>query len=151
MDRRLSVTERRVVASVAICIVIVGYALLIGGVPLLVAIGTLTLATTVALPARARRHLWKRAMGVVISVGLAMWFMWLLAHNYPDRSRQDDPGVVPAFERYVDWIGDVVRNIVLELAPDRDEACAWHPIARTHERRFVICLQNTKRAAKIQI
>ena len=105
-----SSTQLRVFAATGVCIAVVMASLLIGGVPLVIGLGSMVVAAAIALPRAPRRLLAKRAIGVVASVGLAMWFMWLLAHNYPDKSRLDEPGVVPAFERYIDWIGGLVAG-----------------------------------------
>ncbi len=82
----------------------------IGGVPLLVGLGALSLACLGLLPGGSRRYLLHRFTRVGGSVFVAMAIIWLLVHNYPNSAREDSTGLVPAMERYVEWIGDLVAG-----------------------------------------
>lgn len=82
-------------------------AVALGGVPLLVGLGGLAVGVTALMPGGPRRYLLRRLIRVAGSVFLAMALVWLLVHNYPDSSRQTPTGVVPAMERYGEWLGDL--------------------------------------------
>ena len=100
--RLLVVTSLAFVATVG--------AVMAGGVPLAVGLGGVAGAALWLLPGGSRRYLLRRLGRVGLSIFVAMAIVWFLVHNYPDRSRQDEPGVVPAMEAYVDWIGGVVAG-----------------------------------------
>ena len=63
-------------------------AVVVGGLPLLVALGGLVIGVGVLLPPGSRRYLLQRAWRIGVTVFIAMAIVWLLVHNYPDASRQ---------------------------------------------------------------
>ena len=128
MNNPPAAQRRRVIAAAGICLVAVFASLLLGGVPLGLGLGAGAFAVAVAMPGAPRRYLFRRLGGILISVALAMWFMWLLAHNYPDASRLDEPGVIPAFARYIDWIGGLVAG---DLGYSQYSETVWEGISRT--------------------
>ncbi|MDG2113319.1 MAG: ABC transporter permease [Actinomycetota bacterium] len=129
MSRATSVAPRqRIFLAVGFCLSAVTASMLVGGIPLVLALGVVAVAVTISLPGAPRRYLLRRASSIVISVFVAMWFMWLLAHNYPDRSRLDEAGVVPAFERYIEWIGNLVGG---DLGYSQYSESVWEGISRT--------------------
>ena len=128
MNNPPAAQRRRVIAAAGICLVAVFASLLLGGVPLVLGLGAGAFAVAVAMPGAPRRYLFRRLGGILISVALAMWFMWLLAHNYPDASRLDEPGVIPAFARYIDWIGGLVAG---DLGYSQYSETVWEGISRT--------------------
>lgn len=81
-----------------------------GGVPLLAGLLALAALATLTLPARSRRYLLRRLTRIMVTVLVAMAIVWVLVHNYPDASRTDPTGVVPALVRYVGWLGDVMAG-----------------------------------------
>ena len=85
-------------------------AVAVGGVPLLVGLLALAGLATLALPARSRRYLLRRLTRILATVLVAMAIVWVLVHNYPDASRTDATGVVPALVHYVSWLGDVLAG-----------------------------------------
>lgn len=85
-------------------------AVAVGGVPLAVGLSGAGLAVVAALPAGPRRYLVRRAGRVVLTLLAAMAVIWLLVHNLPDDSRQDESGVVAAMEHYGHWLGGVVAG-----------------------------------------
>lgn len=125
---RLAPARLRVMVATALCSSAVLASLLAGGVPLVIGIGAVSLAVTIALPGAPRRYLLRRASSIIASVLVAMWFVWLLAHNYPDQSRLDEPGVIPAFERYVEWVGRLVTG---DLGYSQYSETVWAGISRT--------------------
>ncbi len=128
MNNSPAVQRRRTLAASGMCVVVVLASLVLGGIPLALGLGTGAFAASVALPSAPRRYLFRRLGAIVFSVALAMWFMWLLAHNYPDQSRLDEPGLVPAFERYIDWIGGLV---VGDLGYSQYSETVWAGISRS--------------------
>jgi peptide/nickel transport system permease protein len=82
----------------------------VGGIPLLAGLAAVSLLALGLLPGGSRRYLLRRAARVGGSVFVAMAIIWLLVHNYPDASRQDPTGVVPAMVEYVSWLGDLVAG-----------------------------------------
>ena len=82
----------------------------LGGIPLLVGLGVVSLLALGLLPGGSRRYLVRRAGRVGGTVFVAMAIIWLLVHNYPDAARQDATGVVPAMVQYISWLGDVVAG-----------------------------------------
>jgi len=85
-------------------------AVVIGGVPLLAGLVAMAVLALAALPDGSRRYLRQRVARIIGSIFLAMAIIWLLVHNYPDSARQTPTGVVPAMERYIAWIGDLVAG-----------------------------------------
>ncbi len=98
----------RVPVVTAIALVLTAGSVALGGVPLLAAMAGLLLAGLIALPAGPRRYLLRRAAKIGITLFVAMAIVWLLVHNYPDASRSSPTGVVPAMERYVGWMADLL-------------------------------------------
>ncbi len=105
----MSLSQRLFAATAAALTITIG-AIAIGGIPLLGGLGVACLLALWLLPGGSRRYLLRRAARVGGTVFVAMAIIWLLVHNYPDASRQDETGVVPAMVRYVSWIGDVVAG-----------------------------------------
>lgn len=93
-----------------VALVVVLGSVVVGGVPLLMGLGALSLLALWLLPGGSRRYLLRRFSRIGGSVFVAMAIVWLLVHNYPDASRQDATGLIPAMESYVSWIGDVVAG-----------------------------------------
>ncbi|MDA3040026.1 MAG: ABC transporter permease [Actinomycetota bacterium] len=85
-------------------------AVLTGGVPLVLILFLLIVLGSIALPEDPRRYLLRRVLRVVITVFVAMAFVWMLVHNLPDASRQDETGVVAAMQRYVEWIAALISG-----------------------------------------
>lgn len=83
-------------------------AVALGGLPMLVGLAVVLGCIMAALPRDARRYLLRRTGRVAVTVFMAMAVIWMLVHNYPDASRSTPTGFVPAMERYVEWMGDVV-------------------------------------------
>lgn len=81
-----------------------------GGIPLLAGLLALAALASALLPARSRRYLLHRLARITVTVLVAMALVWILVHNYPDASRTDASGVVPALTRYVSWLGDIVAG-----------------------------------------
>ena len=98
----IGITSLAFVATVA--------AVMTGGVPLAVGLGGAAAAALWLLPGGSRRYLLRRVGRVAVSIFVAMAIVWLLVHNYPDQSRQDEAGLVPAMERYVDWIAGLAAG-----------------------------------------
>lgn len=105
----LPVAKRLYIVSALALLATLG-ALAVGGVPLLVGLGAVSLLALGLLPGGSRRYLLRRLMRIAGSVFVAMAIIWLLVHNYPDASRQDATGLIPAMERYIAWIGDLVAG-----------------------------------------
>lgn len=91
-------------------LVIAFTAVVIGGVPLLVALGAIAAVALATMPGGSRRYLFRRLGRIGASIFMAMALIWLLVHNYPDATRSTPGGFVPAMERYVSWIGDLVAG-----------------------------------------
>lgn len=85
-------------------------AVLTGGAPLVLVLVLLIVLGAIALPEDPRRYLLRRTFRVVITVFVAMAFVWMLVHNLPDASRQDETGIVAAMQRYVEWIAALVSG-----------------------------------------
>ncbi|MFT5530833.1 MAG: peptide/nickel transport system permease protein [Candidatus Poriferisodalaceae bacterium] len=83
-------------------------ALLLGVVPLMAGIAVGLAIAALALPPRPRRFLLKRSWQTAVTVFIAMAIVFFFVHNLPDMSRSDDTGVVPAMQKYVEWIGALV-------------------------------------------
>lgn len=96
------------IAVTTVVAVVVLTAVAVGGVPLLFGLVVVGAAGLFLLPTGARRYLVHRTFRVFGTVFLSMAIIWLLVHNYPDASRSTPTGVVPAMERYVTWISDVI-------------------------------------------
>ena len=83
---------------------------MIGGLPLAVALGVTLALIVAAMPGRARRHLTRRSAWIGLQIFVTMGLVWILVHNYRDDSRSDEPGLVPAIERYIEWIAGLVAG-----------------------------------------
>lgn len=81
---------------------------MIGGLPFALALAFAAVLVLASLPSSPRRYLLRRVGRVAFSIALSMALVWLLVHNYPDASRSDEPGIIPAMRRYIEWIGDLV-------------------------------------------
>lgn len=92
----------------AVSIATVALSIVAGGIPLAVGLTVASMCALVALPGGSRRYLLARVVRVVGTILVAMALVWLLVHNYPDASRTEPAGVVPAMERYGAWIGDAI-------------------------------------------
>ncbi|MDH3681461.1 MAG: ABC transporter permease [Acidimicrobiia bacterium] len=103
-------TARRVSIVTAAAFTITLGSVVVGGVPLLVGLGALSLLGLWLLPGGSRQYLVRRLFRVGGTMFVAMAIVWFLVHNYPDAGRQDATGLVPAMERYVAWIGDLVAG-----------------------------------------
>lgn len=125
---RSMVRSHRVIVVTAVALVITASAVAIGGLPFALAMCVGLVAVIAALPASPRRYLLARVQRVAFSVFLAMALIWLLVHNYPDASRIDEPGVIRAMERYIDWIGGLVAG---ELGPSQYSESVGTGIARS--------------------
>ncbi|MEL7208389.1 MAG: hypothetical protein AAGK32_09195, partial [Actinomycetota bacterium] len=101
---------RRLLIVAGLALVFTVGSVAVGGVPLLVGLGALSLLSLGLLPGGSRRYLLRRLFRIAASVFMAMGIIWFLVHNYPDASRQDPTGLIPAAERYGDWMGDVVSG-----------------------------------------
>lgn len=106
----LGPVNNRVLIVTMVALVTTFIAVVIGGVPLLVGLGAVSGFALAAMPGGSRRYLLRRLTRIGGSVFVAMGIIWLLVHNYPDSARQTSTGVVPAMERYVAWIGDMVAG-----------------------------------------
>ena len=104
------VESRRVLIVAASALVAVAGAVLVGGLPLAVSLAIALALVAAALPGRARRHLGRRSAWIGLQILTTMALVWILVHNYRDDSRLDDPGIVPAIERYIDWIAGLVSG-----------------------------------------
>ena len=102
-------------AVTGLAVLVTVAAVAIGGVPLLIGLGAASLLALGLLPGTSRRYLIRRMTRVGLTVFVTMGFVWLLVHNYPDDSRQDEPGLVPAMERYGEWLGGLMAG---ELGSD---------------------------------
>ena len=102
--------SRRLFVAVFCALTITVGSIAVGGIPLLAGLGAVSLLALGLLPGGSRRYLLRRAIRVGGTVFVAMAIIWLLVHNYPDAAREDATGVVPAMERYVSWIGDLVAG-----------------------------------------
>ncbi len=129
-DRVASLTadRSRVSAAVLLLVVTVAVAVVTGGVPLTLGLGVVAGAIAISLPPAARRYLARRVIGIAGSLLIAMWLVWLLAHNLPDRSRQDATGVVASTKRFVAWLGDLVGG---DLGRAQYSESVWEGISRT--------------------
>jgi len=85
-------------------------AVMIGGVPLVVAMGLLAGLALAILPGGSRDYLLRRVWRIGGSLFITMAAVWLLVHNYPDASRTDETGLIAAMARYVEWIADLVSG-----------------------------------------
>ncbi len=103
-------------------------AVVIGGVPLLIGLGGVAAVVLAAMPGGSRQYLMRRLGRIGGSIFVAMAIVWLLVHNYPDASRQTPAGVVPAMERYVAWIGDLVGG---EMGDTQYSETVGEGLART--------------------
>ncbi|MGI9596954.1 MAG: ABC transporter permease [Acidimicrobiales bacterium] len=104
------VTSRagRVIAVTAVASVVTLGSVAIGGVPLLFGLLVMVVAGMMLLPFGPRRYLLRRTVRVLTTIFVAMAIVWLLVHNYPDASRDSPTGVIPAMERYIVWISDLL-------------------------------------------
>ena len=100
----------RVLVVTATAVTLTLGAVLIGGIPLLLALAAAIALGAVALPTGPRRYLLRRTTRVVATIFIAMALVWLLVHNFPDASRQDETGLVPAMQRYAEWLASLVRG-----------------------------------------
>jgi len=100
----------RLIAVTSLGLLLSLAAVAFGGIPLLAGLVALALLATVLLPARSRRYLLQRLARITATVVVAMALVWILVHNYPDASRTDATGLVPALIHYVAWLGDVVAG-----------------------------------------
>jgi peptide/nickel transport system permease protein len=101
------VQTRVLVVTVTALVATVG-AVVIGGVPLMVGLGGAAVAAAALLPGGSRRYLVRRLARIVVSVFVAMAIVWLLVHNYANPGRVTPTGLVPAMERYIAWLADLV-------------------------------------------
>lgn len=109
-EARAVATQHRVALVSSLTILITVAAIAAGGLPFAVALALAGSAALGALPGGPRRYLLRRLGQVAVSIFLSMALVWLLVHNYPDASRSDDTGLVPAMRSYVDWISDLVSG-----------------------------------------
>lgn len=124
-----SLTARHRVALVSsLALVITAASVVAGGLPFALAMSVALVAALAALPSSPRRYLLRRVGRVLFSIFLAMALVWLLVHNYPDSSRLDETGLIPAMQRYVDWIGGVVSG---ELGPSQYSETVGTGISRS--------------------
>ncbi len=101
---------RRVVLTAGLGLLATLGAIAVGGVPLLAGLGLASVLALGLLPGGSRRYLLRRLLQVVVTVFVAMAIVWLLVHNFPDDSRQDEAGFLPAMVRYGDWLGGLVTG-----------------------------------------
>ncbi len=102
--------KHRVALVSSLTVLITTVAIAVGGLPFAVALAIAGCATLAALPGGPRRYLMRRVGQVGFSIFLSMALVWLLVHNYPDASRTDDTGLIPAMSSYLDWIVDLVSG-----------------------------------------
>ncbi|MEM7337031.1 MAG: ABC transporter permease [Actinomycetota bacterium] len=95
----------RLALAATVSIATVALSILIGGIPLAIGLAVASMCAIAVLPGGSRRYLLARVVRVVGTIAVAMALVWLLVHNYPDASRTEPAGVVPAMERYGDWVG----------------------------------------------
>lgn len=100
----------RLIAVTSLGLLLTLAAAAFGGIPLLAGLVALAALAVALLPGPSRRYLLRRLARVTATVLTAMALVWVLVHNYPDASRTDEAGVVPALTRYVSWLGDVVAG-----------------------------------------
>lgn len=103
-------------------------AVLVGGLPLALALAVTLALVVAAMPGRARHHLARRIRWIGLQILVTMAIVWILVHNYRDDARLDDPGIVAAIERYVDWIGGLVAG---EMGPSQYAETVGEGISRT--------------------
>lgn len=108
MTATLCLVQNRVMVVTIVAMVTAMAAVVVGDVPLLAGLGVLAALALAAMPGGSRRYLLRRLTRVGASVFVAMAIVWLLVHNYPNAARQTPTGLVPAMERYIAWIGDLV-------------------------------------------
>ena len=94
--------------AVALAAVVTLATVAVGGVPLLAGLVLAVGVGLLAMPAPARRYLLRRSARVAATIGMTMAVVWFLVHNYPDAARETPAGLIPAMERYVEWLGGVV-------------------------------------------
>lgn len=102
--------QHRVAIVTTVAIVVALASVAVGGVPLLLGLAMVAVLMLATLPGRPRSYLLRRIGRIAISIFVTMGLLWLLVHNYPDASRLDDTGVVPAMRRYVEWLGGLVSG-----------------------------------------
>lgn len=102
--------QRQLAVVTGLALMVTNAAIVVGGVPLAVGLGLASLLALALLPGGSRRYLLRRLVRVVATVFAAMAIVWLLVHNYPDQSRSDPTGLIPAAERYGEWLGDLVAG-----------------------------------------
>jgi peptide/nickel transport system permease protein len=100
----------------------------LGGLPMLLGLAVVLGCIVVALPADARRYLLARISRVGVTVFLAMAVIWILVHNYPDAYRSTPTGLIPAIERYVGWMADLIFG---ELGDSSYSETVGEGLART--------------------
>jgi peptide/nickel transport system permease protein len=101
--------QRLLIVTIASLLVAVA-AVVVGGVSLLAGLTATALLAVAVLPRGPRRYLLRRLFRVVWSLLVAMALIWMLVHNYPDASRQDQAGPVAAMQHYVSWLGAIVAG-----------------------------------------
>ncbi len=101
-------TGNRVIVVIAAAAVAAFASIATGGLPLLVGLGLIAIVALGLLPGGSRRYLLHRLTRIVATIFMTMAIVWLLVHNYPDASRTTPAGLVPAMERYGEWLGDLV-------------------------------------------
>lgn len=116
------------IAVTAIALVATLASVAIGGVPLVVGLGLIVVLAAAALPPGPRRYLRRRAVRIAGTVLVTMAAVWVLVHNYPDASRDTPAGLVPAIERYVAWLGDL---LVGEMGDSQYSETVVEGVART--------------------
>jgi len=122
------VAGRSVIVASAAALAATAMAVMVGGIPLAVALAGVVVGVLALLPASPRQYLLRRVGRAAFSLFFAMAIVWLLVHNYPDLSRSDEPGLVPAMRRYIDWIGGVVAG---ELGPSQYSESVGTGVARS--------------------
>lgn len=106
----MSDVGRRLIIVAGLAVVVAVGAVAVGGIPLLAGLGLTSLLSLGLLPGGSRRYLVRRLFRIGVTVFTAMAIVWFLVHNFPDQSRQDPTGLIPAAERYGEWLGDVVSG-----------------------------------------
>lgn len=102
--------QRRVLIVTVVALIVAMGSVMVGGVPLVIAMAMLAGLALAALPAGSRDYLVRRIWRVGVSLFVTMAAVWLLVHNYPDAARLDETGLIPAMERYVDWLSGLVSG-----------------------------------------
>jgi len=96
--------------AVGAALIVTAIAVASGGLPLGILLAVFLALVLAAMPWSPRRYILRRLWRIAASLFVSMALLWVLVHNYRDDSRFDEPGVIPALERYGRWLGDLVAG-----------------------------------------